>query len=169
MPIVDAVLAEWDQEVEGTRRLLERVPADQLDWRPHEKSYTLRQLAGHLAQMHGWVGMTLNGSEFDINPTDGGEYPAPSIESAEDLLAIFDKATAEAREVLAATEDGTFAEMWALKNAGEVIFEAPKAGVLRRFVMNHLIHHRGQLTVYMRMLDVPLPNIYGPTADEPDF
>ena len=151
MPIVDAVLAEWDQEVAGTRRLLERVPADQFDWKPHDKSYTLRQLAGHVAQLHGWIGMTLNQDEFDINPTDGSEYPTPSIESTDDLLAIFDQATAEARNVLASTADGTFAEMWALKNAGEVIFEAPKAGVLRRFVLNHLIHHLLLVRLYLHL------------------
>lgn len=169
MTLSDAFLAEWDQEVAATRKLLERVPTDKLDWKPHEKSYTLRQLAGHVAQLHGWTAITLNADEFDIAPADGGEYPQPKLESTDDILALFDRSAAEGRAVIAATGDETFGHMWSLRKGGEDIFSAPKAGVLRRFVMNHMIHHRGQLTVYLRLLDVPLPQIFGPTADETDF
>jgi len=169
MSVSDVFLAEWDQEVAATRRLLERVPTDKLEWKPHEKSYTLRRLAGHVAQLHGWTGITLNADEFDIAPAEGGDFPQPTLESTEDILALFDDSTAEARSVIAGTSDDTFGEMWSFKRGKATIFSAPKAGVLRRFVLNHVIHHRGQLTVYLRLLDVPLPNVFGPTADEPDF
>lgn len=169
MSISEVFLAEWDQEVAATRRLLERVPTDKLDWKPHEKSYTLRQLAGHLAQLHGWTGITLKVDEFDVNPPEGGDYPKPSLESTDDILELFEQSSTEGREVLAATSDETFGETWTFKNGGETVFAAPKAGVLRRFVMNHVVHHRGQLTVYLRLLEVPLPQTFGPSADEPDF
>ena len=169
MPISEVFLAEWDQEVAATRRLLERVPPDKLARTPHDKSYSLRQLAGHLAQLHGWTAITLKADEFDVNPPEGGDYPQPTLESTGDILALFDQTTAEARNDIAATSDETFGETWTFKNGGETVFAAPKAGVLRRFVMNHVIHHRGQLTVYLRLLDVPLPQTFGPSADEPEF
>jgi len=167
MSVAESWLPEWDAEMAATRRVLERVPSDKLEWQPHDKSYTVRQLAGHLSQMPGWTGMTLNAPELDVNPPGGADWPQPEIGSTEDILALFDQNQAQGREVLAGAADSVFAEDWAFKNAGETLWSAPKGSVLRRFVLNHMIHHRAQLTVYLRLLDVPLPQVFGPTADEP--
>lgn len=169
MSLAEALLVEWDQEMAATRPLLERVPADKFDWKPHEKSYTLKQLAGHVARLPSWTAMTLNAPELDVDPPGGADWPEPVIENTQDLVALFDQGIAEARAVIAGTADEIFGEKWAFKKGGETIWQAPKAGVMRRFVLNHFIHHRGQLTVYLRLLDVPLPQIFGPTADAPGF
>ncbi len=169
MSIAESLLPEWDQEMAATRKVLERVPDDKLDWQPHPKSYTVRQLAGHVAQIPGWTGMTLNAPELDVNPPGGADWSQPEINSAADVLALFEQNQSQGRDVVAAAPDSVFGESWAFKNAGETLWSAPKSHVLRRFVMNHMIHHRAQLTVYLRLLDVPLPQILGPTADEPNM
>ncbi len=162
MPITDALLPEYDHEVGTTRKLLERVPDGKFDWKPHDRSMSLGQLAGHLATMLSWGTATLNQSEFDLT----GPFTPPALPTRADLLANFDKEAAATREALAAASDAVLMTPWSLKRDGKTLFTMPKAAVMRSFVMNHMIHHRGQLSVYLRLNDVPLPSIYGPSADE---
>ncbi|MHB1327745.1 MAG: DinB family protein [Gemmatimonadales bacterium] len=150
-----------------TRNALSRVPGEHAAWRPHPKSYTLGDLAAHIANILTWVGPTLSETELDLNPPGGTGWKSPTFESTPALLATFDANVAEGRAAILATADDAFGVPWSLKYAGAVIFTMPRVVVLRSFVLNHLIHHRGQLAVYLRLLDVPVPQIYGPTADEP--
>lgn len=166
MPIADALLPEFDHEAATTRKLLERVPEDKHDWRPHPKSFTLGALALHIAEMPIWANMTLTQTELDMNPPGGSGYKRPEWESREALLKFFDANVASARALVAKTSDAEFMVGWTLKNSGETLFTIPRAAVVRTWVMNHVVHHRGQLSVYLRLLDVPLPSIYGPSADE---
>lgn len=166
MTMADFLVGELDHEFGNTRKVLERVPEAHIGWRPHAKSYTLGDLALHLANLPVWMGISLRESEFDIDPVDGPKRPPRVWESRTALLATFDKNTAEARGVLAGTSDAEMMNTWTLKKRGNAVFTLPKVAVVRSFVFNHMIHHRGQLTVYLRMKDVPLPAIYGPTADE---
>jgi uncharacterized damage-inducible protein DinB len=166
MPIADVLLPEFDHEIATTRKLLERVPNDKFDWKPHDKSMSLGQLATHVATLPSWGQMTMGQSEFDLSsPVD---RPEPKNQS--ELLAAFDTITAQTRAAIAGKADAEFMAPWTLKHTGKTVFTMPKAAVLRSFVLNHLIHHRGQLSVYLRLNDVPLPSIYGPSADErPNF
>ncbi len=166
MAIAEALLPEFDQEAAGVRRTLERVPADRFEWRPHEKSGTLIWLAGHLANLPQWAVLTMADDALDLAP--GGEpMPRPPTPaSVEELVATFDRHAAAARAALAAASDADFMKPWSLLNDGTVLMTLPKAAVIRSFVMNHLIHHRAQLGVYLRMNDVPVPSLYGPSADE---
>ncbi|MGH7474915.1 MAG: DinB family protein [Longimicrobiales bacterium] len=154
-------LAEFDQEMATTRRLLERVPSDQGTWKPHPKSFALGHLAQLVARMPGWIPMTLHETVLDLAQATG--Y---SFEATETLLRELDENVRGAREALASVTGGDLAVPWSLKHGDRVLFTAPRGEVVRS-TLNHLIHHRGQLTVYLRLLDVPLPSIYGPTADEP--
>ena len=165
MPLTDALLPEFDHEMTLTRKLLERVPEDKFDWKPHQKSMTLGGLATHLANLPNWGEMTLNQSEIDI----GGAAPNPQAASRADLLAAFDKAVAATRGTLTGKSDAELMAPWTLKRDGHAIFSMPKAAVWRSFVMSHIVHHRGQLSVYLRLQDVPLPSIYGPSVDEGAF
>jgi uncharacterized damage-inducible protein DinB len=167
MAIRDALLPEFDHEMASTRRVLERVPDDAVDWRPHPKSMTLGRLASHLAEMPHWGTVALTQDSFDVTAPGGARdfTPPPSGTRAE-MLAAFDKNVAEARAAITAADDDSFRQSWSLKKGGQPIFTMPRAVVMRSFLLNHLIHHRGQLTVYLRMRDVPLPSLYGPTADE---
>lgn len=153
-------IAEFDQEMAATRRLLERVPADRGPWRPHEKSFPLGHLAQLVARMPGWIARTLREPHIDL--AGGGGY---SFEPTESLVATFDANVREAREALAAVDGDRLEEPWSLRMGPQAIFTAPRGPVARQH-LNHLIHHRGQLTVYLRLVDVPLPSVYGPTADE---
>jgi uncharacterized damage-inducible protein DinB len=160
--IKDALLPEFDREMAATRRLLERVPDGKLDWAPHPRSRTLGVLAAHLAQIPNWVGFILNDAFYDLAaglPSSGA--PASRAET----VAAFDAAVGQARHSMDRL-DAEYLVMWTLKRAGQEMFSLPRAAALRTFVFSHLIHHRGQLTVYLRLLDVPVPAIYGPTADE---
>jgi len=160
MSIFAALIPEFDQEMATTRRLLERVPSDKGTWKPHPKSFALGHLAQLVAWMPGWVANTVRHTELDLTTT-----PDYSFETTETLLAMFDRNVREAREALRSSPDADFAVPWSLKRGGQVLFTAPRGTVVRTHI-NHLIHHRGQLTVYLRLNDVPLPSIYGPTADE---
>lgn len=166
MSINQALLPEYDHEIATTRRALERVPDDALGWAPHEKSMTLGKLANHIATLPMWLSMTLGHDSLDMNPPDGQRMEMPNYGSRKELVEAFDKLAAEARQALATTTDGVLMSNWSLLNGGQTIFTMPKVAVLRSFVMNHLIHHRGQLSVYLRLRDVPVPSIYGPSADE---
>ena len=161
MSIAEGLLPEFDQEMATTRKLLERVPSDKGPWKPHPKSFPLGHLAQLVATMPGWLTQTLRDTEVNLATSSG--Y---SFETTETLLGEFDRHVREAREALTSAKDADFTVPWSLKNGDRVLFTAPR-GVVVRSHMNHLIHHRGQLSVYLRLNDVPLPSIYGPTADEP--
>lgn len=156
-------LPEFDQEFAQTRRALERVPEDKFDWKPHEKSFSLGRLASHLAEVPGWMGPSVQQDLLDFDEMDYTPYEAAS---RDELLATFDKAVAEAREILANTSGETMMEDWSMKYGGEITMTMPKAAVVRGFILSHNVHHRAQLGVYLRMLDVPVPGHYGPSADE---
>lgn len=165
MSIAQSLLPEFDQEIANTRKLLERVPADRMQWKPHQKSWALGALASHLANLLVWTSMTIEKDAFDMNPESPPPTPAEA-KDADELVARLDENAAAARKSLEGADDATMMKEWSLKSGDQVFFTMPKVAVIRSFVMNHLIHHRGQLTVYLRQCDVPLPGIYGPTADE---
>ena len=165
MAMKDGLLAEYDHEMATTRRLLERVPEGALGWKPHEKSMTLAQLAGHIANIPYWGSAILDRTDFDLAAAGPDARPgAPQSVAA--VLTEFDRKVAQPRNSLATASDPDMGTPWSLKKAEFVIFTMPRVSALRSFVMNHIIHHRGQLSVYLRLQDVPLPPIYGPTADE---
>ncbi len=161
MAMNEMLLPEFDQEAATTRRILERVPAKDAAWKPHPKSAALGDLAVHVANMASWIGVALATTEFDlaVEPT-----PAP-FTTVEELLATFDRNVANSRAALARATDADFAVPWSLKNGAKVFFTLPRAAIVRSFAISHLIHHRAQLGVYLRLRDVPLPPSYGPTAD----
>jgi len=161
----DAFLPEFDHEMGTTRRLFERVPAVDFNWAPHAKSYTLGQLVTHIANIPHWAQLTCETSDVDIAAASDAVRPVEP-ESVAALLKRFDGNVAAARSRLVEQTDASLAAPWTLKQGGNPLFTMPKSAVLRGFVLNHLVHHRGQLTVYLRLRDVPLPSIYGPTADE---
>ncbi|MDQ6870478.1 MAG: damage-inducible protein DinB [Gemmatimonadota bacterium] len=160
MTIAETLLPEFDQEMTTTRRVLERVPTDKGKWKPHPKSFAMGHLAQLVAGMPGWITNTVQETYLDL-----ARYPGYSYEKTEDLVKSFDRNVAEARKAIAAAKDADFTVPWSLKHGDRVIFTMQRAPVVRQTI-NHLVHHRGQLTVYLRMVDVPVPSIYGPTADE---
>ena len=162
MPFVDTLLPEFDHEMTLTRKVLERVPDERLDWKPHAKSYAAGQLAQHLATIPMWGTMTLSevGVDLALLP------PNVPLQTRGEILALFDGHAASARAALVGKSDAELKAQWALKRDGHVIFSMPKQAVWRSFVISHLIHHRAQLGMYLRLLDVPVPSTYGPSADE---
>ena len=155
--------AELQNEAVSTRKMLERIPSDKMAWKPHEKSMTLARIAGHIVEMVTWTKQALTQDELDFSKYD---YTPKVYENSADLVADFDKNVAEAIEALKNAEDEKMSDNWRLRNGEQIYFEMPKAAVMRSFVMNHILHHRGQLSVYFRLLDIPGPSIYGPSADE---
>lgn len=166
MALRDALLPEFDMEMASTRKVLERVPVENSDFKPHPKSGSLGWLAWHVADLPHWVVETVNKDELDFAPVGVPRPAPPKVESREALLASFDQKVAAARAAIAGVSDERLAGSWTLKAGGHTIFTMPRAAVLRSFVMNHLIHHRAQLGVYLRLNDVPVPGMYGPSADE---
>lgn len=165
MAIKDALLPEYDHELATARRLLERVPEGDLTWKPHDKSMSLGQLAAHIANLPYWCSVTIGTQVLDLATLgDGARLRDP--QSVAEILTNFDKNLSESRRALEACGDGEMMAPWTLKNGGHEIFTMPRVSALRSFVMNHLVHHRGQLSVYLRLRNVPIPPIYGPTADE---
>ena len=156
-------LADLEQETGNTRRVLERVPDEHFSWKPHEKSFSLGALAQHLVHLMGWQRIMLVTEELDL----AGVQPPALPESREGLLQAFDASAAALREALAHMDDAALLVPWTLRRGEHVIFTLPRLAVLRSVGISNVIHHRGQLTVYLRMLDVPVPSVYGPTADEP--
>ena len=140
-----------------------------MDWRPHEKSWTLGELATHLTNLPNWAMATLGTSEFDISPTDGGSPSMTALSTTAELVAALDAGAAAARATMEGTSDEDMAGPWTMLVAGEPRFTLPKSAVLRTFIFDHMIHHRAQLGVYLRLLDVPVPQVFGPTADFPDM
>jgi len=165
MSIAQSLLPEFDHETANTRKVLERVPEAHVAWKPHAKSYSLGDLALHLASLPTWTAITLQQPELDLDAS-GSAPPKRVWESRSALLKTFDANVAAARAVLAATPDADMMKPWTMKKGGKAVFTMPRVAVLRAFVMNHAVHHRGQLTVYLRLKDVPLPAIFGPSADE---
>jgi uncharacterized damage-inducible protein DinB len=166
MKISESLLPEFDQEMANTRKVLERVPLDKSDWKPHPKSFAFGGLAAHVANMADWAVLTLESDSFDYAPPGAPPYETPKFASTEQLLAAFDKSVAQARSALAAADDGKMLAPWSLMAGGKTVMTMPRVAVIRSFVMNHTIHHRAQLTVYLRLNDIPVPGLYGPSADE---
>jgi len=163
MSSIDPIIAEIRQEAATTRRMLERVPQGEFAWKPHEKSMALGRLAGHVAELFTFAVPLAAQDELDFA---AGGYSPFNPATASELLARFDGNVAEAVEALGALADETLLSRWRLRRGEQVIFELPRAAAIRSFMLNHIYHHRGQLSVYLRLLDVPLPSVYGPTADE---
>jgi len=161
--INDAFLSEFDHEMANTRKTLERVPEDKFGWKPHEKSGTMIWLAGHIANMPSWPILMFQTDSFDI---EGNVERPAEPKSRKELLDTFDKNVVAGRAALADATDAQMMQPWSLKAGPQTIFTLPRVGVIRGMVMNHLVHHRGQLTVYLRLNDVPLPALYGPSGDE---
>jgi uncharacterized damage-inducible protein DinB len=166
MSISASLLPEFDQEMANTRKTLERLPEDQFDFRPHPKSFTMINLATHIANMLGWGRDTLATDSFDVAPVGGEPYKEEPAKSVAALLEKFDKNLAAFREGLVNASDESLMASWSLLAGGNVLFTMPRIACLRGMIFNHLIHHRAQLTVYLRMNDVPVPGLYGPSADE---
>lgn len=169
MALSDALLPEFDNEMANTRKTLERVPEEKFDWKPHEKSTAMGGLATHLSNLPTWTNYAIGEDSLDLAP---GGKPLPqtaNVKSQTELLEIFDNNVAKARAAIAAASDEELFKPWTLLRNGKQILTMPKIAVLRGFVMNHSIHHRAQLGVYLRLNDIPVPSIYGPSADESGF
>jgi uncharacterized damage-inducible protein DinB len=164
--MVDSILAELDQEAATTRRVLERVPNDKLGWKPHAKSMSLGQLALHVATIPGAIAGLLKQDGLDLGNVD---FEAPAAKAAAELLPALEESVKTAKEVLSGLDDSRAMATWRLTRAGKELFAAPRIGAARSIMLNHWYHHRGQLSVYLRLLEVPVPSIYGPSADENPF
>jgi len=164
MNAIDPILMELEQESATTRRLLERVPTAKMGWRPHPKARSLGELSHHIAVSQRRVPAAVQRATYELDPNDG---PVPA--SCEEIVAAFDANVAEAKRMLASMTDSDLMSEWAGQVGGRTVFSAPKIAILRGILLNHTYHHRGQLSAYLRQLDVPLPSIYGPTADENPF
>jgi uncharacterized damage-inducible protein DinB len=160
--IAESMLPEFDHEMASTRATLERVPDDKFGWKPHDRSYAMGDLATHIATLPNWTVVTIDQDDLDLSQP----FDMPKATNRKELLDIFDKNVAAARAKLHGASDETLMAPWALKSGDQVHFSMPRVAVLRSFVMNHMIHHRAQLGVYLRINDVPLPQTYGPSADE---
>lgn len=162
MPMNQAMLGEFDHEMANTRKSLERIPDGKFDWKPHAKSMTLGGLATHLSTINHWVDAIIGEESFDV----GKAPPQPPFKSRVEVLEAFDKNSARARKAIAGATDEQLMKPWSLKKDGTAIFTLPRMAVMRSFVLNHIIHHRAQLGVYLRLNDIAVPSIYGPSADE---
>lgn len=170
MALRDSILPEFDHEMAVTRKTLERVPEDKPDWKPHEKSMSMARLAGHVAELPAFVTMALQNDSFNVRPAGGGPSRQPLLMSSrKQLLEAFDNNVAGLRSSLSNASDETLMKSWSLLAGDKTIFTAPRIGVVRAFCLNHIIHHRAQLGVYLRMNNVPVPSVYGPSADENPF
>ncbi len=169
MRLSETLLPEFDHEMANTRKTLERVPDDKFAWKPHEKSMPMGGLATHLANILTWVIHTINKDSIDVAPPGGEPLRMPQATSRQEVLDTFDQNLAAARAALAGASDELLLKPWSLLAGGKTILTMPRIAVLRSFVMNHSIHHRAQLGVYLRINDVPVPSIYGPSADEGAF
>lgn len=161
--LANALIGELKQEATTTRKCLERIPAEKFDFKPHEKSMSMGQLAVHVAEMIGWATVTVKQDQLDFST----DYRPFEPKSTEELVAFHDKHVEEAIDALKNTSDEAMMEPWTLRNGEQVYFTMPRIQVLRGMVFNHIVHHRGQLSVYLRMNDIPVPGLYGPSADEP--
>lgn len=166
MTYAESILPEFDHEMANTRKVLECVPDDKWDWRPHPKSNTIGWNANHLADLPGWANSILTQSQFDFAPVGGQRYQLPKLPTRQEVLDLFDRNVAAARGALAAIKDDEIAKTWSLLGGGKPMFSRPRSDVMRSFVLNHSIHHRAILCVYLRLNDIPVPGMYGPSGDE---
>lgn len=166
MSIGHSILPEFEHEVAGTRKVLQQVPDDKLDWKPHPKSNTIGWVAAHLVEIVGWVEGTLTQFSWDVNPVGGAPYQSPVATSRAQLLADFDANVAAAKKAIAQTSDADYLKEWSLLSAGTPIFTMPRVAVIRTFVLNHMIHHRAILCMDLRLNDIAVPGLYGPSGDE---
>lgn len=162
--MIERLSKELEREARTTRKHLERLPGDRLAWKPHEKSYSAGELASHLVDCIRWTGWICDQPELDLDPSSYVPFQASSVAG---LLDAFDRDVAAAVSALKSVTEASLLEPWRFKVKGRLLFEKDREAVLRDFVLSHLIHHRGQLSVYLRLLEVPVPGSYGPTADEP--
>lgn len=169
MTIAELLLPEFDQEMANTRKVLALVPPEKFDWKAHAKSNTIGWVTRHLAEIPGWTNWTLNQPSLDLEPPGGKKFTPSTETDLNKILALFDKNVADAKTAIAATSDATFAEPWSLLKGGAVLMTMPKYNVMRSFVLNHTVHHRAFLCSYLRMIDVPIPGMYGPSGDESAF
>jgi uncharacterized damage-inducible protein DinB len=169
MRTADTLVAEWNHEMATTRRVLERVPDETLDWRPHPRAFTVRELATHLVTIPVWVPMTVNQDSLDLAPPGGKVMQNTPVTSRAELLQRFDDNVTGARAALAQASDQAMEQPWTLLKGGATVLTMPRAAVLRGFIFSHAIHHRAQLALYLRLLDLPVPAIYGQSADEASF
>jgi uncharacterized damage-inducible protein DinB len=163
MNYVETILPEFDQEIANTRKVLERVPDNKLDWQAHPKSHTIGWVANHLAEILGWVEGALTTPSWDIAPIGGKPYQSPKLTSRQEILDLFDRNVAVARRAIAAVKEDQLTQPWSLLNAGTPIFTLPRGVMIRRFILNHLIHHRAILCVYLRLNDIAVPGMYDPS------
>ncbi len=166
MTYAESVLPEFDQETASTRKVLDRVPDDKFDWRAHPNSNTIGWNANHLAEILGWIEGMLTATSWDIAPVGGEPYLSPKLTCRRDVLDLFDCNVAAARRAIAVVKDEAIGEMWSLLAAGKPIFTLQRSVVIRRFALNHLIHHRAHLCVYLRLNDISVPGMYHPAGDE---
>jgi len=166
MTIAELLVPEFDREIAVTREVLERVPDDRAEWKPHPKSFPMAHLAQLVARLPGWVGMMLVRDELDIAPVGGSGFPGYSIEKTAALVAEFDKNAAAGRAALLTATDEALQQPWTLKKAGQVMQTGTRYQMLRSMVLNHQVHHRAQLAMYLRLTDQKVPEMYGPTADK---
>ncbi|HRQ75503.1 MAG TPA: DinB family protein [Phycisphaerales bacterium] len=166
MTYAQLTLPEFEHEMATTRKVLERVPEDKLDWKAHPKSNTIGWNANHLAEIPGWAANILTEPFYDMNPTGTEPYKTPDHRTRREILAMFDANVAEGKAALAGFKDSAINEIWQFKATGEVLLEMPRAVAFRTWVLSHAIHHRAILTVYYRLTNVPVPAIYGPSGDE---
>jgi uncharacterized damage-inducible protein DinB len=166
MRLNDLILNEFQQEIANTRKILERIPEDKWDWKPHPKSWKMGELATHIANVPSWTMPTINSDFLDIAPPGSEPPKTTAAKSLAEVLERFEQNCREAQEVLSNTSDAHFQKSWSMLMGGQKIFTMPRLTVLRNFVMNHHIHHRAQLGVYLRLNEVSVPGVYGPSADE---
>ena len=166
MTFADTLLPEFDKEMANTRKVLERIPEDKLGWRAHPKSNTIGWNANHVADLVNWLAQALTRPSLDVAPVGGEPYPFPKLTSRREILDLFDRNVAAARTAITALRDEEMVQMWTLLRAGQPIFTMPRAAVVRGVVLNHLIHHRAHLCVYLRLNGIPVPGMYGPSGDE---
>ena len=166
MRYADTVLPEFDPEMANTRKVLERIPNDIWDWRAHPKCNTIGWNANHLAEIVGWVEGTLAQLSWDIAPVGEEGYQSPKLTTNQEVLELFDSNVTAARQAISSVEDEEMSKMWSLLEAGKPLITLPRAAVIRGFVLNHLIHHRAHLCVYLRLNDISVPGMYGPSGDE---
>lgn len=166
MSLAASILPEFDQEMANTRTTLERVPDGHFSWKPHEKSFSFMEMVNHIARMPGWGAATLTTESMDLDPEKGEFVPPEPEETTESVLAAFDEGVAGFRSALDSATDEDLMQPWTLLMSGETLFSMPRIAVIRGMILNHIIHHRGQLTVYLRLNELPIPALYGPSADE---
>ncbi len=166
MTYAESTLPEFNHEMANTRKVLERIPDDRLEWQPHPKSHTIGWNANHVADIPNWLVMVLTEPSLDIAPVGGESYPFPKLTSRQEILELFDRNVAAARKAITEVKDEDMASPWTLSQGGRTFFTMPRVEVVRGMVLNHLMHHRAHLIVYLRLNDIPVPGMYGPSGHE---